>query len=55
MPKEHNTKEYRDAKRVTTFVSPKVKAAVLKEARKNKRSVSKEAGFALEERYLGGG
>lgn len=48
-----NTKEYRDGKRVTSFVSPKLKEKILSQAKKYNHSVSKEAAAALEAYYFG--
>ena len=51
MPKQYNTQEYRDSKRVTAFVSPKLKDKILAAAKKADHSVSQEVGLALEAYY----
>ena len=51
--KIYNTPKYRDAKRITAFVSPELKEKILAEAERYNHSVSKEAGAALRAYYLG--
>lgn len=52
MTKQYNTPKYRADKRVVAFVSPEVKKAILREAKKKDLSVSSEIGATLAEKYL---
>jgi hypothetical protein len=50
--KNYNTVGYRNAKRVVAFVAPKLKKEIVKQARLEKRSISKEISEALRMYYL---
>lgn len=47
MSKIYNTPEYRNLKRVVSFVDPIIKSKITKTAKKKKISVSKEIANAL--------
>lgn len=51
MAKIYNNSEYRNLKRVVSFVEPIVKKAILMAAKKKKTSISKEVADALREKY----
>ncbi len=54
MDKSGNTKKYRHAKRLTSFVAPWIKTAVKHAAKRKKMTVSKYIEKCLEEKHAVG-